>query len=177
MGFLSGLLRRGDNASADGAYLYRALLGQSRQTGFFGSGKTPDSYEGRIEILTLHLSVVMERLGALGEQGKILSQAVFDAMVEDFDIALREEGLTDSGVKRRIKPMVQLFYTRLKKYDDLFSSHDGMEEDGVFSSGAFAQADSKFLNVLQSYTLQLKRNLLSLDVGEIAKAKIDFPKF
>jgi len=176
MGFLSGFLKRDDNANADGEFLYRAMLGQSRQTGFFGPGKTPDSYEGRIEILTLHLSIVMQRLGALGDQGKILSQAVFDAMVDDFDIALREEGLTDSGVKRRIKPIVQLFYTRLRKYDDLFLREDGQGEDGVFSSGAFEQSETEFLSRLQSYTLQLKRNLLSLGVGEIAKAKIDFPK-
>ena len=183
MGFLSRLFGRDDAAMTDGRRLYALLLKQARRPAFFGSSRVPDSYEGRIEVLTLHMNGVMACLRDLGEQGQRLSQAVFDAMVENFDIALREEGLTDSGVKRRIKPMVQLFYTRLSEYDALINdtSHSASgaprAESPLFDYTIFANTDDQFKSNYLQYALALKNDLKGLGLGQIAQAQIEFPKF
>ena len=83
---------------------------------FYGYEKANDNYDGRIDILTLHISIVLKSLRRYDVNGKLLSQALFDVMRDDFEIAMREEGLSDTGIKRRIKPMMQLFYTRVKLY-------------------------------------------------------------
>ena len=174
MGFLARLMGRNDTALVDGGRLYMALLKQSRQPEFYGQGRVPDSYEGRIEVLTLHMVVVIARLRQMGEQGERLSQAVFDAMVDDFDIALREEGLTDSGVKRRIKPIVQLFYTRLKAYDA--SVDDDPDSGSKMWGGIMPDADQGFLKSLNDYRAQFAKGLDDKTLGQIAKAAIVYPK-
>ena len=102
MGLLTRLLGRDKNAARDSERLYQSLLAQSRQPGFFGTDRQPDSYEGRVDVLSMHVGLVLRRLRQLGEQGERLEQALFDTMVDDFDIALREESLTDKAVSRRI---------------------------------------------------------------------------
>ena len=173
MRFLDRLLGRQRRLETDGERLYQALLQQSRSPQFYGVGKVPDSYEGRIEILTLHMSPIMKRLGELGEQGQLLSQSIYDSMVEDFDIALREEGLTDSGVKRRIKPMVKLFYARLKAYDAFLERND--ESD--FRSGALTDISDTFLGSFKGYIRALREYFAPLDLGDIADSEIPFPDF
>jgi len=112
MGIFSKLLGRKDPAIEDASRIYSKLMSQSRHPDFYGEGKAPDNYDGRIDVLTLHISAVLETLMKHGQQGERLSQAIFDVMRDDFEVAMREEGLSDTGIKRRIKPMMQLFYTR-----------------------------------------------------------------
>ena len=109
MGFFSKLLGRKDAAIEDAGRIYSALMRQARQAAFYGKGKAPYNYDGRIDVLTLHIAVVLEVLSKHGQQGERLSQAIFDVMRDDFEIAMREEGLSDTGIKRRIKPC--LLYT------------------------------------------------------------------
>jgi len=97
---------------------YAPVMTQSRLAAFYGEGRFPDNYDGRIDVLTLNLCLIMKRLREFGRNGDILSQAIFDTLRDDFEIALREEGLSDKGVAKRIKPMIRLFYDRLKSYDD-----------------------------------------------------------
>ena len=123
-GFFKRLFNRKDPAKMDAARIYQAVMVQARQPGFYGPAKAADNYDGRIDVLTLHLSVVLHVLNDFDEQGKRLSQALYETMREDFDIALREEGLSDTGVMKRIKPMIRLFYTRIKSYTDAFDAED-----------------------------------------------------
>ncbi len=108
------LFTRNNSALIDARLIYLSLLKQSRKTMFYGYEKANDNYDGRIDILTLHISIVLKSLRRYDVNGKLLSQALFDVMRDDFEIAMREEGLSDTGIKRRIKPMMQLFYTRVK---------------------------------------------------------------
>ena len=91
---------------------------------FFQSGGFADDYDGRIDVITLHMAVLIERMQADGQDGRLLYQALFDEMKDDFEVALREEGIADTGVKRRMKPMIGHFYDRLKAYTDALQSDE-----------------------------------------------------
>ena len=106
--------RRGEDIAAAG--LYTQCLKQSRLPVFYGAGKVDDSYNGRIDLLTLHMTVIMAAAQKFGAEGRQLNQALYDVMVQDFNIAMREEGLADTGISRRIKPMISLFFERTKAY-------------------------------------------------------------
>ncbi len=175
MGLFQKIFKKTDLASIDSENLYRSLMKQSRLPVFFGEGKVPDSYDGRIEFLTLHMSIVMAALIKHEEQGKRLSQALFDVMVDDFDTALREEGLTDSGVKRRIKPMIALFYTRLKDYSENFSAAESLKS--ALTRGAIGKAETLFVIDLATYSVSFADSLEKTDLGSIAKTKFSYPEF
>lgn len=176
MGVLDLIFGRDRRALNDASNLYGKLLAQSRNPGFFGEGRLPDNYDGRVESLTMHLAPVMHRLKALGEQGQRLSQAVYDIMVDDFDVALREEGLTDTGVKKRIKPLVNLFYTRLMTYD---AAINAVDRKGAFAealnAGPFDGLSEGFQAQVDDYLGQLTNELNVKELAELARVDFEFP--
>ena len=177
MGFFSRIFGRKNAAIEDASRIYSKLMGQARQTAFYGKGKTPDNYDGRIDVLTLHIAVVLEALSAHGEQGERLSQAIFDVMRDDFEVAMREEGLSDTGIKRRIKPMMQLFYTRVKSYVEALKSDESSAKlNMAFETGLLADGNKAYAMKLSSYTLELSNNFQNLSLGQIALTEFEIPE-
>lgn len=173
MGMFSRLRRKPRPQIRDAQGLYAKLMQQSRQPVFYGENQMPDSYEGRIDILTAHMSVVMYALRNHGENGEKLSQALFDVMVDDFDSALRGEGLTDSGVKRRIKPIVELFYARLKAFTEGLNVQDVKT---ALHTGQLGQADEDVVSKFSGYILDFNKTLSTLSLGNIALCNFSFPE-
>ena len=174
MGFLARIFGRDQNAANDAQRLYRHILQQSRQIAFFGDGRHPDTYEGRIDVLSLHMGLILRRLRQHGEQGERLAQALFDTMVDDFDVALREESLTDKAVSRRIKPMIELFYTRAKEYDAYVDALDSNAGDCEFPF--MHEVSQLFGQSFQDYVRDVWDETSKADLAQLAQAKIDFPK-
>lgn len=124
---LSTLLSRSrfDDRAHD---LYDAIVAQARQPAFYLSAEVPDSVDGRFDMIVMHTVLVGRRLRACGEAGRNLDQALFDLMFADMDRSLREMGVGDLRVGRRIKIMLKAFYGRAKAYDDaLDGAADGDE--------------------------------------------------
>ena len=89
-----GLLRR--NRLERPAYqLYGCAVAAARAPFFYEALGVPDTVDGRFDLVSLHVYLVVRRLTALPAPGPALSQAVFDAMFEDMDVNLREMGVGD----------------------------------------------------------------------------------
>ncbi len=117
--------RKKDDATAH--ELYVALAGQARQPVFYCEGGVPDTLDGRFDLLSLHLFLVLRRLS--GKQASAaetgLAQQVFDVMFGDMDRNLREMGVGDLTVGKRIRTMSEAFYGRVEAYETgLQASHD-----------------------------------------------------
>ena len=111
---------------ADAAHgLYRAAVVQARQADFYAVYGVPDSVDGRFDLLALHVFLLLHRLGGAGREAKVLSQAVFDLMFSDMDQNLREMGVADVGVGRRIKAMATALYATAAA--DVDGGGDGSE--------------------------------------------------
>jgi cytochrome b pre-mRNA-processing protein 3 len=110
------LFRRNPQRAAADA-LYDRIVARARDPAFFTACGVPDSLDGRFELIALHAFLVLHRLRVAGERTRALGQAVFDAMFEDFDRALRELGTGDLSVGREVKRMAQAFYGRAAAYE------------------------------------------------------------
>lgn len=97
--------------------LYRALVEQSRTPEFYTSGGVPDSLDGRFDLVALHVALVIARLKRTEPALNDLAQTLFDEMVANLDVGLREAGVGDMGVGRRMKKLVSAFYGRAQAYD------------------------------------------------------------
>ena len=172
LGLIRKILGGEDAARADAEHLYAALMAQSRQPAFYGAKRIPDSQEGRLEALFLHMAPVIHALRSFGEDGRRLAQALFDTMRQDFDTALREEGYTDSGVKRRIKPMIQRFYANLKSYTEAFEADADLADVLAVD---LTETDGDYLGALGTYAKTFMSRLDALTLGEIAQARLPFP--
>jgi cytochrome b pre-mRNA-processing protein 3 len=104
-----------EGAAAEG--LYAAIVTQARQPLFYARWQVPDTVDGRFEMIGLHAFLVLRRLKGVPSPGPRVSQALFDTMFADMDRSLREMGVGDLGVGRRVKAMAQGFYGRVAAYD------------------------------------------------------------
>lgn len=174
MGLFSKIMGRHRADQKDAALIYRITMKQSRRPEFFGEDRFADNYDGRIDVLTLNLSLIMKRLRDFDENGRILSQAVYDIMRDDFEISLREEGLSDKGVATRIKPMIRLFYDRLKAYDAAVNTQSLPQ---IFTQKLGLEKETDFVLAMTSYADSFYTHLLEMPLGEIAQARFNFPDF
>lgn len=121
---LSPARRGGVRADAAGA-LYAAAVAQARAPFFYTALGVPDTLDGRFDLIVLHVHLVCRRLARAGEEGAATAQALFDAMFKDMDRNLREMGVGDPSVPKRIKAMIQAYYGRIKAYDAALSAGGG----------------------------------------------------
>jgi cytochrome b pre-mRNA-processing protein 3 len=96
--------------------IYGMIVTQAREPIFYRDLGVPDTVNGRFDLLLLHLWLLLRRLRTV--QGATeLSQALFDRFCEDMDDNLREMGVGDQTVPKRMKAFGEAFYGRVQAYD------------------------------------------------------------
>ena len=118
----------------------------------------PDTVNGRFDLLLLHLWLFLRRLKSV-EGGAALSQGLFDHFCNDMDDNLREMGVSDLKVPKRMQAFGEAFYGRTAAYDMALT--EGRE--------ALAQAMCK--NILNGENIEKARLLAAY--AEAAMAALD----
>jgi cytochrome b pre-mRNA-processing protein 3 len=96
--------------------IYGMIVTQAREPLFYRDLGVPDTVNGRFDLLVLHLWMVLRRLGSI-EGGAALSQKLFDHFCDDMDANLREMGVGDLTVPKRMQAFGEAFYGRVAAYD------------------------------------------------------------
>ena len=104
--------------------LYARAVERSRRPELYATMGAPDTVEGRFELLTAHVVLIIERLNRDGERGRAMGQALFDLYLRNLDGALREMGVGDLAVGKRMKGLGKIFYGRAVAYAAAFESRD-----------------------------------------------------
>jgi cytochrome b pre-mRNA-processing protein 3 len=108
-----------------GFELYGAAVAAARDAWFFGPLGVPDTLDGRFDVVGLHVALLIRRLRTDPDRrGAALAQAVFDAMFADMDINLREMGVGDMTVGKRVKRMWEAFHGRCLAYEAALDAGD-----------------------------------------------------
>ncbi|WP_027529961.1 ubiquinol-cytochrome C chaperone family protein [Bradyrhizobium sp. WSM3983] len=137
--------------------IYGMIVTQAREPIFYRDLGVPDTVNGRFDLLLLHLWLLLRRLRAATQGGAELSQAVFDRFCEDMDDNLREMGVGDQTVPKRMRAFGEAFYGRVQAYDQAIET----------SSEALAQAISK--NILNGTGMDQAQRLAAYAVAADAK--------
>lgn len=119
--------------------LYGAIVARSRDPAFYTDYNVPDSIEGRFEMILVHAFLLFHRLKSEDEDRRVLGQRVFDAFCTDMDANLREMGVGDLTVPKKMKKVAEAFYGRIGAY-----------EPPVDAGDAGALADAVLRNVYAS---------------------------
>jgi cytochrome b pre-mRNA-processing protein 3 len=96
---------------------FERIVERARDPFFYTELGVPDTLDGRFELLVLHAFLVLNRLRRDHAETAGFAQALFDAMFADLDRGLREMGVADLGVGRRVKAMGRGFYGRVAAYE------------------------------------------------------------
>ncbi len=96
--------------------IYGAVVAAARQSVFYRQYRVPDTPEGRFEMVALMLFLVLERVKRLEPDGEALTQATIEAFVTDMDDCMREMGVGDLTVPKKVKRAAAAFYERAGHY-------------------------------------------------------------
>ncbi len=174
---LNRLFRSKPEKSA-GQALYAVILQASRRPEFFAEAGVPDTLEGRMEMVMLHAAMVISTLHTSEDPcSRRVSQALFDAMFDDFDSSMRELGVGDSGVGKKIRFMAEGFYGRASAYETAIKSNDSTELTTALARNLYADENrSEDAEKLASYVRRLQQSLHDHGPDSLAKGEaVEFP--
>lgn len=169
------LLRSRAPDRQDGAALYDSAVAQARRPALYAVMGAPDTVEGRFELLTLHVILLVDRLGNCCDEAQARRQALFDLYIRNLDGALREMGVGDLAVGKRMKSLGRVFYGRAAAYESAFTALPettplaGLIERTVLEG---ASADS---GALREYILQCRESLAAQALDELMSGKASWP--
>ena len=110
------LFRRNANAGVIDR-LYAATVVNSRHEALYRVLEIPDTFEGRFESVSLHAILVLRRLQSCAAPGPDMAQDLVDTVFRHFDRTLREMGVGDTTVPKRMKVLAEAFLGRSAAYD------------------------------------------------------------
>jgi len=163
---------------SDAERVYARIVEQARDPWFYAEAGAPDTAEGRFDMIALHAFLVFRRLRREGPAIKGASQAIFDAMFKDLDAALREIGVGDLSVGKKIRGLAEAFYGRAEAYEAPLAAGDeaalaravGRNVHGVGGGEPPFGATR-----IAAYAIALDRTLAERSAEAILDARIDFP--
>jgi|TARA_R110002096_G_scaffold435770_1_gene662581 cytochrome b pre-mRNA-processing protein 3 len=109
-----------------GHKLFVSVIDQSRLAWFYSELAVEDNLDGRFDLMSLHMAMVLQKLdqNKQNTDAAKLKQVVQEIMFDNLDLTLREIGVGDLGVGKKIKVMAEAFYGRMMVYQDLFNVKD-----------------------------------------------------
>jgi cytochrome b pre-mRNA-processing protein 3 len=144
-----GLMRWKTDYEQQGLALYQACLDSATDSALYKAHGLPDTFTGRFDVLTLHISMVTYRMKDM-DQGEKTAQAMFDVTFAACDQMLREMGIGDMGVPKHMKKMMTAFHGRMDGYFKAF-------EDGKQKSLADAVMRNVYATVPDVSDAQAKK--------------------
>ena len=171
---LLGLLGRKRHERA-GFELYTAAVGAARDPYIFETLGVPDTLDGRFDVIGLYVFLVVHRLHAASKEGKDLAQAVFDAMFSDMDINLREIGVGDMTVGKRVRAMWEAFNGRSAAYAAALDCGDVMALSGAVVRNVWrGQAPPESAHALAALAMEQSKHLAEQPVEALLAGRVSF---
>jgi len=168
-----GLFRK-DPRRTTIALLYKRIATASREPGLYAGLSVPDTIEGRFESLSLHMVLILRALRSLPEPAGEVAKDLTDAFFRDMDASLREMGVGDTAVPKRMKKIASSFYGRAHAYDGPLDAAD---------EGALAEALGRNVygteapaGPLARYALAADRGLRQSDLAALLEPGPTFPR-
>jgi cytochrome b pre-mRNA-processing protein 3 len=156
--------------------LYIALVNQARQPIFYAEFGVPDSLDGRFEMILIHLFLLTQRLNTEeNAEYALLAQRVTECFFNDMDRSLREIGVGDMSVGKRVKAMANAYNGRLTVYaqavDDQAALHEALRRNAY---GTVKPSETQ-IKTLAHYIMQSLHGLKKQPVEAITATPISWP--
>lgn len=174
MAFL-GAFRRKPHERA-GFALYAAAVAAARDPWFYTALGVPDTLDGRFDLIGLHAALLIHRLQGDAAPGPELAQAVFDAMFSDMDQNLREIGVSDLSVGKRVKAMWEAFHGRARAYAAALDANDPVALAAALARNVWREApgNEAVACTLAAYSLRQFGALRRQDLSDLAAGHVAF---
>ena len=156
--------------------LYERIVAQSREPSFYTCTKIPDTVNGRFELIVLHLFLLLYCFNRKSIAAPV-SQDLIDVMIEDLDRALRQMGVGDLSVGRKIKKMASITQVRLRTYETALEGGDtrlgqALSENLFAPTKAITDVETKLIT---DYVREAITGLLEMPCKDVMSGTVVFP--
>lgn len=159
-----------------GEALYGAAVSQARQAEFYTRLGVPDRIDARFELYTLHVLLLVLRLRDEGPDGAPVAQDLFDAYVSALDDALRELGVGDISMARKMRKLGEALYGRMTAYEAPLRAGDGEALAAALARNVFESGpDATGPAALCAYALAARAGLVGQPVADLARGAVLWP--
>lgn len=153
--------------------LYEAIVAAARHVRFYENMAVPDTIDGRFEMIVLHLFLVLNRLK--GEGVEDLRQDLTDEFFADMDRSLRELGVSDVAVGKKVRKIAESYYGRVTAYDRALSASPKMLEEAVSRNVYPNSAPEESIRAMTRYFSDAVKHLGTISVEEILLGELRLP--
>lgn len=153
---------------------YIATVQQARQPGFYEEWQVPDTAIGRFDVIALHAFLLLHRLRDEAVAEKFV-EAYCAAVFDDMDRNLREMGVGDLSVGKKVRKLAEGFFGRAGAYEEALGSGDDALHDAL-RRNLYAQQGpgSNTLAAVADYVRRCTAALAAQDVDVLTRGEINF---
>jgi len=155
--------------------LYGAIVAQSRCAAFYTGYGVPDTVDGRFDLIVLHIVVLLACLDRGGTSARGVGQSLFDRFCHDLDANLREMGVGDLAVPKRMRQFGEAFYGRQAAYLAALDVPDGQELEKALARNIFQGVNGVGPRRLARYARALVRQIEVHDQAALLRGAVAFP--
>lgn len=98
--------------------LYAAVVAIGRDPAWYREGGVPDTLDGRFDMVAAVTALVLLRIEAEGEPGRLRGVLLTELFVEDMDGTLRQIGIGDYVVSKHVGRMMSALGGRIGAFRD-----------------------------------------------------------
>lgn len=159
------------------ARLYGTIVAQARAPAFYTGYGVPDTVNGRFEMIVLHLVLILLRLDREPASGRDLGQKVFDLFCQDIDANMREMGVGDLAVPKKMRRVAAAFYARQAAYKGPLVTGDRRALEAALGANllGIAQGCTTGAGRLAAYVEGAARYLAMQESGDLGRGEVSFP--
>lgn len=156
---------------------YGLLNSSARNPVFFERMNVPDTVMGRFEMLSVTLILYFRRTATSGDAIKAIAQDLVEAFFEDLDHSMRELGIGDNGVPKRMKKLAGMFYGRLDSYSRALEAGDADALEAALRRNIHPENTDRALSMraLADYMIRAENELRSVPESVLAEGEATLP--
>lgn len=153
-----------------GQSLYEAAVLQARDPGFYTRMGVADRIDSRFELYTLHVLLLVMRLRDEGERGAETGQALFNIYISALDNALRELGVGDVSVGKKMRKLGEALYGRMTAYEAPLRDADAATLAAGLARNVYESEDPATGDALAAYAIASRTRLATQTFDAVAAA-------
>jgi cytochrome b pre-mRNA-processing protein 3 len=150
-----------------GLDLYSRTVEQARDPGFYTALGVEDEIDARFELYTLHVLLLILRLRDESDAGAEIAQDLFDVYVSALDNALRELGVHDVTMAKKMRKLGEALYGRMTAYETPIRAADRIGLAEALGRNVYAGASAEVGERLADYALRARTGLAAQSLKEV----------
>ena len=160
-----------------GRRLYAAAVEQARTPELYSVLGVQDRIDARFELYTVHVVLLIERLKGQGEEAGDVGQALFDTYLSALDDALRELGVGDLSVAKKMRRLGETIYARTHALTEALQPQaEPFALEATLADALFPDAGDARPERLASYIRNARDRLTAQPLREVLDGKLQWPR-